>query len=204
MTEVTLQQRSRLKLLLIFLIFLVPVIAAFIIYLNPQWMPKAAKNNGVLYKPVVNLQNFTLRTSSDKPFGLQDMLGKWSLVYIGKDTCDKACQETLFKARDSRWAQGTEALRVNYYYIVAADSFSGDQAALLKSDPGLVLLHGDAQQRKALIQQFRFDQSHQPGSDNRLYLVDPNGNLLMHYPEGFKDIGLMEDLKHLLKWSQIG
>lgn len=203
MTEAT-QQRSQLKLILILLVFLLPVIAAYIIHLNPQWLPTTTKNNGVLYKPVVNLQNFTLRTDADKPFSLKEMLGKWALVYIGKDSCDKACQETLYKARDSRWAQGKEALRINYYYIVTGDKFSGDQAALLKANPGLILLHGDAQQRNALIQQFRVNQKQQPGSDNRLYLVDPNGNLLMHYPEGFKDIGLMEDLKHLLKWSQIG
>ena len=66
------------------------------------------------------------------------------------------------------------------------------------------MLHGDAAQRNPVIQQFRVDQKQQPGTDNRLYLVDPNGNILLHYPYGFKDIGLMEDLKHLLKWSQIG
>lgn len=204
MTEKREIRRSQLKLVVLLLVFLLPVVIAYIMHLNPQWLPKATKNNGVLFKPAVSLHEFTLRTQADKPFTLADMRGKWSLIYIGGASCDKACQETLFKARDSRWAQGTEALRVNYYYLVAADKFSGDQAALVKADPGLIMLHGDAAQRNPVIQQFRVDQKQQPGTDNRLYLVDPNGNILLHYPYGFKDIGLMEDLKHLLKWSQIG
>ena len=197
-------RRSQRKLVVLLLVFLLPVIIAFVMHLNPQWLPKSTKNNGMLFSPVVSLHNFMLRTQADKPFSLADMRGKWSLVYIGGTSCDKACQETLFKARDSRWAQGTEALRVNYYYLVAADKFSGDLAALMKANPGLIMLHGGATQRDPLIQQFRIDQKQQLGSDNRLYLVDPNGNILLHYPYGFKDIGLMEDLKHLLKWSQIG
>ena len=204
MTEITAQRRSQLKLLLILLVFLLPVIAAVVIHLNPQWQPTATRNYGVLFRPVVALKDFMLHTETGKPFGLQNMRGKWSLVYIGKDTCDKACQDALYKARDARWAQGTEATRVNYYYIVTADKFGGDPAALLASNPGLMMLLGDAKQLSDLLQQFRIDQHDQPGRNNRLYLVDPNGNLLMHYPDGFKDIGLMEDLKHLLKWSQVG
>ena len=204
MNDKKVQRRSQMKLILLLLVFLLPVILAYVMYKNPQWLPQATKNYGVMYTPVVSLNKFTLLTQTNKTFSLDDLRGKWSLVYIGTESCDKACQETLYKARDSRWAQGTEALRVNYYYLLDADKFTGDLAGLLKADPGLIMLHGDAEQRRAVVQQFRIDKTQQPGSDNRLYLVDPNGNILMHYPYGFKDIGLMEDLKHLLKWSQIG
>jgi cytochrome oxidase Cu insertion factor (SCO1/SenC/PrrC family) len=204
MSETTQQRRSQLKLILLLLVFLLPVILAYVMHLNPQWLPKSTKNYGEMYTPVVSLNKFILRTQADKTFSLDDLRGKWSLVYIGAQSCDTACQQTLFKARDSRWAQGTEALRVNYYYLVTADKFTGDQAGLLKANPGLIMLHGEAAQRDGVIQQFRFDKAQQPGTDNQLYVVDPNGNILLHYPYGFKDIGLMEDLKHLLKWSQIG
>ena len=196
-------RRARTKLVLLLLVFLLPVIAAYVYYKNPQWQP-TTKNYGVLYKPAVSLSKFVLHTQTNKAFTLDDLRGKWSLVYIGAGSCDKACEETLFKARDARWAQGTEAPRTNYYYLLETDKFSGDMAALLKAYPGLIMLHGDAAQRNAVIGQFRIDQSVQAESANQLYLVDPIGNIIMHYPYGFKDIGLMEDLKHLLQWSQIG
>ena len=191
-------------LILLLLVFLLPIVLAYVIHKNPQWQPGSTKNYGILYKPAINLGKFTLRTQDDKPFSLDDMRGKWSLIYIGTGSCDQACEETLIKARDARWAQGTEAPRINYYYLLTADTFSGDQAKLLKDFPGLIILHGSSGQRAPFISQFHASQNPQPGSDNRLYLVDPAGVLLMQYPFGFRHIGLMEDLKYLLKWSQIG
>lgn len=196
--------RSRLKLLSLMLVFLLPVLIAYVYYKNPQWQPTSTKNYGVLYKPTLRLNKFSLRTQNDKTYTLDDLRGKWSLIYIGTGSCDPACQETLIKARDARWAQGTEATRINYYYLLSADKFTGDMPKLLKTYPGLIMLHGDAEQRRQLIQQFQVNKTQQPGSDNQLYLVDPAGMLLMHYPFGFRHIGLMEDLKYLLKWSQIG
>jgi len=197
-------RRSRLKLGLLFSVFLLPVIAAYIVHKNPQWLPKSTRNYGDLYKPTVRLRGFELHNQDDKAFKLDDMRGKWSLIYIGGANCNKACEETLIKARDARWAQGAEATRINYYYLVAADKFTGDLAKLKKEYPGLIMLQGVAAKRDPVILQFKINASQQPGQDNRLYLVDPAGMLLMHYPYGFRHIGLMEDLKYLLKWSQIG
>lgn len=204
MNEKQAVRRSRWKLIVLFSIFLLPVIAAYIVHKNPQWLPKSTRNYGILYKPTVRLQGFDLHDQKGKAFTLDNMHGKWSLIYIGAATCDNACLETLTKARDARWAQGTEATRVNYYYVVSADKFTGDQARLEKDYPGLIMLQGNPTQRNPLIQQFKISPEQQPGQDNRLYLVDPAGMLLMHYPFGFRHIGLMEDLKYLLKWSQIG
>lgn len=197
-------RRSRLKLGLLFAVFLLPVIAAYIVHKHPAWQPKGTINHGVLYKPSVQLKPFTLQTRTGKAYNLDKLRGKWALIYIGGADCDKACQVTLIKARDARWAQGTEATRIKYYYLLTADKFDGDTAQLRKAFPELIMLHGDAKQRTALIQQFRVDKNQKPGSDNRLYLVDPAGMLMLQYPYGFKHIGLMEDLKYLLKWSQIG
>lgn len=196
--------RSRAKLIILILIFVMPIVAAYILHKNPEWQPKSTKNFGVLYKPTVKLNGFSLQTQESKTFTLADMQGKWSLVYIGAASCDDQCQATLIKARDARLAQGTEATRINYYYIVAADRFTDDVQILSKQHHSLIMLQGTSEQRNAVIQQFRIDKAHQPGSDNRLYLVDPAGMVFLHYPFGFEHVGLMEDLRHLLKWSQIG
>lgn len=197
-------RRSRIKLGLLFAVFLVPLLAAYIIKHNPKWQPKGTINHGVLYKPSIQLKPFTLLTQSNKDYKLDDLRGKWSLIYIGGSDCDKACRETLIKARDARWAQGVEATRIKYYYLLTTKKFDGDIAALHKAFPELVMLHGSADQRDALFQQFQAVKADFPGKDNRLYLVDPAGMLMMQYPYGFRHIGLMEDLKYLLKWSQIG
>jgi len=38
----------------------------------------------------------------------------------------------------------------------------------------------------------------------RVYMIDPLGNYMMFYEDGFDSLGIMEDLKFLLKASQIG
>ncbi|MEJ2452446.1 MAG: SCO family protein, partial [Gammaproteobacteria bacterium] len=170
----------------------------------PRFLPSSTVNNGVLYKPAVSLKEFKLFTVDNKPFTLAEMRGKWSLIYIGQATCNKACKETLIKARDARWAQGMQAKRINYYYLLAANAFTGDQKALSKEFPGMIRLHGDAAARQALIAQFRVGPRQQPGTDNRLYLVHPCGSLMLQYPYVFRHIGLMDDLKRLLTWSRAG
>ncbi|MEJ2361815.1 MAG: SCO family protein [Gammaproteobacteria bacterium] len=197
-------RRSRIKLVILFAIFLIPVIAAYIIHKHPEWQPKGTINHGVLYKPSVRIKPFSLLTEAGKPYKLSDMTGKWSLIYIGGANCDKDCRVTLIKARDARWAQGTEATRIKYYYLLTADRYNGDKAKLHKAFPEMVMLHGDPGQREALLQQFKHSKTQEVGKANRLYLVDPAGMLMMQYPYGFRHIGLMEDLKYLLKWSQIG
>lgn len=198
------QQRSRWSLILLFSLYLLPVIFAYVAYKDPQWQPSSTKNNGILFNPVVTLSHFDLHTLDGKQLSIEQLRGKWSLIYVGGQTCDELCKQTLLKGRNGRIAQGGEGNRINYFYIVNADSFDEDQSAMSKAYPRLVLLKGDKLQRASVLNQFKIGKDHIVGSDYRLYLVDPAGNLLMHYPKGFRDLGLMEDLKHLLKWSQIG
>jgi hypothetical protein len=43
-----------------------------------------------------------------------------------------------------------------------------------------------------------------PPADGMVFLLDPLGNLVLWYQDGFDPYGLLKDLKHLLKASQIG
>ena len=43
-----------------------------------------------------------------------------------------------------------------------------------------------------------------PGQDSGIYLVDPQGYLMMRYPQDVDRRGLLEDLERLLKISKIG
>jgi hypothetical protein len=41
-------------------------------------------------------------------------------------------------------------------------------------------------------------------ADDGLILMDPLGNLILHYDSGFDPYRLIKDLQHLLKASRIG
>jgi len=201
--EVKVRNRSRFSLIVLLAIFLLPVILAYVVHKNPGLRPASTKNNGILYQPAVVLRDLALQTNDDKAFTLERMRVTWGLIYVGNEQCDGPCQDTLIKARNSIIAQGGEGTRIHYYYISATMDHRVQQQ-LEKVHPRMIFLHATRARLADMLAQFRIEKNHQPGNDNRLYLVDPAGNLLMHYPAGFKDLGLMEDLKHLLKWSHIG
>lgn len=197
------QKRSRTSLVALLAIFLIPVILAYIVHKNPSLRPGATKNNGILFKPVVTLTEFDFSRQDGGSYTIEQLRGKWALIYIGEQSCTVSCQETLAKARNGIIAQGGEGTRVRYFYITTGKQHS-DLDKLKKAYPGLVLLTAPQNKIDSSLAPFSIGKGHQVGQDDRLYLVDPAGNILMHYPAGFKDLGLMEDLKHLLKWSQIG
>lgn len=191
------QKRSRLSLVILLLVFISPWLFALFFYMNPQWQP-GPKNKGVLFKPVVSLDKFDFVSIDGNQFTLEQLQGKWTLVYIGSGECAAMCQETLLKARNGIIAQGAEGTRVRYIYISTNQEFK--QAKFLKKEyAGLILLTTTDDGSKDTLSLFSTENFEQVGKDDRLYLLDPAGNILMYYPAGFKDLGLMEDLKHLLK-----
>jgi hypothetical protein len=56
----------------------------------------------------------------------------------------------------------------------------------------------------ALYRQFSLPDLGEVGSSPRLYLVDPDQNLMMYYPAEIDQNRVLEDIKKLLKLSQIG
>ena len=45
---------------------------------------------------------------------------------------------------------------------------------------------------------------HNPGAADRVYLIDPLGNLMMCYAVDARPKGMLEDLKKLLRLSHVG
>lgn len=191
------QKRSRLTLIVLLLVFMMPWFFAKLFVSNPEWQP-GPKNNGVLYKPVVSLSEFNFSTIDGQLFGLEQLRGKWTLIYIGSAECADECKQTLLKARNGIIAQGAEGTRVRYIYISTDQQFKQVES-LKKEYAGLILLTSADENSLKTLSLFGNENAEQVGKDNRLYLLDPAGNILMYYPAGFRDLGLMEDLKHLLK-----
>lgn len=122
------------------------------------------------------------------------------MVYIGDASCDVACEKTLYKMRQSRLAQGEELKRINRLYISKNGKPGATLEKILTAHPGMEVVYGNEGDIESLTRQFRKGEK----NDAALYIVDPLGNLMMSYPPGFDAKGLIKDLTHLLKASQIG
>jgi hypothetical protein len=108
--------------------------------------------------------------------------GKWLLIVADEGSCPAACRRKLEASSTARLALGRNASRVQRVFVAE----QGTAAADLPRD-GLRVMAGPT----------GLEASH-------LYLVDPNGNLMMRWPAQPDLKRMIKDLERLLKASQIG
>lgn len=197
------QGRKQLILLMVF--FTAPIVLAIIMYNTiPEGGPSKTKNYGDLVIPAKPLNDVVLESESGKSYKFSDMKKTWVMVYIGSADCDKSCADVLYKMRQSRLAQRGEHLRIKRLYISTSGKAKDSLKSVLKDHPGLEVVSGSPEVINAVLSQFRLENKQEVKSANRLYLVDPFGNLMMSYKNGFDAKGLVKDLTLLLKVSRIG
>ncbi len=199
------QTRSRWTLIILVAVFASPIILAFIVYKNKWMIPSGRVSHGVIISPAQPLSKFTVNTQKDTKFGLEDIRRKWSYIYVIEKECDDACQLNLVKMRNARIGQGAEGRRVNYYLILTSETkvdwFSDE---FKKAHPKLKILYANSDGAKSLLKTLKGTEQSRIEEMKRVYMIDPLGNYMMFYEDGFDSLGIMEDLKLLLKASQIG
>lgn len=186
------QINSRIKLLVIISLVVVPFVMAWAAYFYGGDMIKGQQtNNGELILPPKDLT----RLGEDV---LQKLDGKWALLIPGGVYCSEDCQQSLYYTRQVNLALGKYADRVQRFYISGPEDLSDELSQLLSSQyPHLFVLHNN---EEALRQLFGDGW----GTEQRVYLVDPMGNIMMVYTIDLLGKPMLKDLKHLLKASNIG
>lgn len=197
--------KGRKQLILLVAFFVAPILIAVIMYNNmPEGGPTKTKNHGDFVSPARPLVEVALQTESGKSFKFSDMYKTWVMVYIGDADCDKTCADVLYKMRQSRLAQRGEHLRIKRLYISTAGKAKASLVKVLKEHPGLEVVSGEEAAIKSVIEQFKLENKPSAKGANRLYLLDPFGNLMMSYESDFDPKGLIKDMELLLKVSRIG
>ncbi len=182
---------SRGKLLLLFGVFALPMVAAFIAYHG--WRPSGHGNYGELLD-VTPLQATAGTRLDGQALDMDALRGKWLMVHIGGGACDAACARALYLSRQVRIAQGKDQSRIERMWVLT--DASAPDAALMEQHPGLIVWRPAD---RSFLAQFPGG-----GESDRLYVVDPLGNLMMRFPADPDPKRMMKDLKLLLKASQIG
>lgn len=199
------EARGRKQLILLVAFFIAPIALAIFVYNTmPAGGPTKTKNYGDLVVPARPLIDVDLQTETNKNYKFSEMNKTWVMIYIGNADCDKTCADVLYKMRQSRLAQRGEHLRIKRLYISTAGKAKDSLNKVLKEHPGLEVVSGSTENIKAVLNQFKLDNKASAKSANRLYLVDPFGNLMMSYENDFDPKGLIKDIELLLKISRIG
>ena len=178
----------RAKLVAIGAAFLVPIVASTLAYvfLNPS--PTA--NYGELVKPVPPPSQVML-ASATAMFSFSELKGKWILVASDSGSC-RECDKKLVAMRQVRLAMGRNADRVERVFVVDDGRLAPDISLAF---PGL---------RVATVPAGMKLPEGAGGDRGHIYLIDPNGNVMMRWPADPDGKRMIRDLERLLKASQIG
>jgi len=196
---------SRQALVLLGLIFMAPAFVAWVMHHTSEegWKPQETTNRGNLVHPARPLAMPADMVSDG--MSLQDYLqGRWTLLYIDAGGCNEACRNNLYKMRQVRIAQNENMKRVQTLFLLHAGSLPDELGSFLArehKDMAVALL--SAANAAVIAPQFRIDEIPVIGAQ-RVYIVDPLGNLMMYYLPDADARGMLQDLQKLLKYSKIG
>ena len=126
---------------------------------------------------------------------------KWILLLFTDDGCAELCRSNLFYMRQLRTLLGRDTMRLQNV-LISVGPLSAETVVYLQEFPNLKAVQD--YRESALYKQFGLEGLGEVGSEPRLYLVDPDQNLMMYYPaENDPDL-ILDDIKKLMKLSQIG
>jgi len=195
---------TKQAIVLLILLFLAPTFVALVVHQAPDVLvPEGTTNRGTLVHPARPLELPQEIVLGEQPLS-EYLQGRWTLVYIGDADCDATCRENLYKMRQVRIAQNEHMKRVQRLYIVSSGEFSDEVSAYLAEEQGgLDVIALSAGQLDRFSELFGLDTTPVESAE-RVYFVDPLGNLMMYYQPDADAGGMLKDLKKLLKFSRIG
>ncbi|HEY1773258.1 MAG TPA: hypothetical protein VGH91_08715 [Gammaproteobacteria bacterium] len=177
-------KKNRLTLLLLLLVFLLPALGSWLLYANRAHVHLGTTNKGEFVQPPRQLDAAAIGLPADW------FAHHLTLVYAGGESCDDACHQALHVMQGTRLALGeqTDQLRLLYLSsgIPTADVTQANPAVTGRDVTGAALRAG-------------FDGADAP---KYIYLVDPNGYVVLRYPLAEDPKDILIDLRHLLGASE--
>jgi len=195
-------RRSRVQLVMIVLLFLLPPIGAWVAwqYVGQEGVD-ATTNAGTLVSPARPLAVAGLIQADGTTMGDAALRGRWTYVLFAPAGCDDRCRQQLYLTRQVRLAMNKDIPRVQRLLVLSGEPGAALAQQLATEHKDLHWVVGAADARSLL------DRFQGPGFGTggaQFFLVDPLGNLMMHYDLAVPAKGVIKDLQKLLKVSQIG
>ena len=180
--------KGRRTLLLLAAVAIAPVVASYSAY---YFFPREQRTNYGELLATAPAPALAGTQMDGRPFALAQLHGKWALLVIAPGACDATCVQVLHATRQARTIQGREMERVQRVWLVT------DNGA---PDPALLAQHPDLLAARVS----RGALAGLPAGTDRIYLVDPLGNLVLAFPLEPDIKRTAKDLERLLRASRIG
>lgn len=177
-------KRGRRMLIALAVLFFGSMLLAGVLRFS-GWQPASMRNHGELLKPPADLRGLVPVRADGQPYAWAPAERVWRIALAPPAGCTQRCV-MLAAELDKVWQLlGHRADKVEVLWI-------GAPPAGLPPMPALRVLRDDARLRQGLPR--ANDAAGVP-----VYVIDPNGFVILRYAPGFDPAGLRADLVKLLK-----
>ncbi|MDC1513791.1 hypothetical protein N8456_06835 [Porticoccaceae bacterium] len=148
-------------------------------------------NQGQLVKPAVDART-VFPANPDKA-------AKWKIVVAGGDSCDAACNQVILDTRSVHILMGKLVRRAERVYLADAEQLQQQEFDDLSfAHPYLTIQTTGLNEFKQLLKNTSADWDM---ADTRYFVVTPDAEVILFFTQDDDVMGLLEDMKHLLKYS---
>ena len=183
-------------------LFGLPYIAALYFYYFADLSKMTKRTNyGTLISPVRQVNDIPLKKLDNSDFKLSELRGAWVMVSIGQSSCQKSCQDNLYKMRQIRKAVGEDRSRINRVFMLTDKSNIQSFNELLTHYSKMEVIIPTGDNYKQLISGFSINDE---SAEDGIFIIDPLGNYMMAYPKDADAEEILKDVRRLLKVSKIG
>ena len=184
-----------------FLIFLTPIIVITVstVWYYSGYGPEEKVNYGRLLPEPIDVGSLDLELDYQN-LNVDSMERKWMLVHFINDACLESCADLIYVARQVNVLLARQQTRVKRYI-----------AAPLKVKPKLEnffttyqdLNFIEIKDQSKTVREFK-KSGIDPFAQPNMFVIDPIGNIILHYSGEVDGKKLLADLKKLLGASKIG
>lgn len=200
-------RRSLWPIYSIMAICLAPLLFALAAYYLPALglRPPGQSNYGHLIepqRPVPSAADLTLHTLQGDNFDLQSLRGQWVLLNVDSGACPESCVRKLFILRNSHASQGKNVDRVSRVWLITDEIVP--HARIQQAYQGTHMLRASTEQLQHFLPLPIHPDHKVSDLHTGMWVIDPNGNLMLMFPPDADPLRVRKDLSKLLQYSRIG
>lgn len=202
MSEEDNNKKNKITIILVVVAFLSPVILSWVVFnYTDIGEGRGTSNHGHLITPIRPIDDLAMIDPMNED-RKETLHGKWSMVFV-TDKCKDVCMDNVYRMRQIHTMMDKHSLRVQKVLLLTKQN-PAELTPLFTDYAGQQVVNPELIDIESLLEKFRLDESDNPLSNARLYIVDPLGNLMMKFEADANPRDIMSDLKKLLRASRIG
>ena len=183
------------------LIFLTPIVVITVstIWYYSGYGPEERVNYGLLLSDPIDIGELDLELDYQY-LDVDSMERKWMLVHFINDTCLESCADLIYVARQVNVLLARQQTRVKRY-IAAPIALKPSLENFFSTYQDLNYI--EIKDESRIMKAFELNNI-DPFDQPNMFVIDPIGNIILHYSGEVDGKKLLTDLKKLLGASKIG